>query len=335
MQTQGKQVGYGILVMAAVVIVLAGVKAASVIVVPFLLALFLAIILSPLFLWLNKKGLPQGISLSLIVLLMIVLVGTLIVLVGSSVQDFSQNLPTYETKLRHDLRNALAMLETYGMQIPKEEFMQMFAPDALMEYIARILKSLGGLLTNSFLIILTVLFMLLEISQFSKKIAKSNSQSLRSLLGVSDTVKHFVLLKSLTSAATGFIVAIGLMLFDIDYAVLWGVLAFLLNFIPNIGSIIAAVPAVVMALVQYDMTIVLAVIALYTAVNIIIGSIIEPRIMGQGLGISPLVVFLSLIFWGWLLGPVGMLLSVPLTIMVKIVLDAQDDTKWLATLLGN
>jgi len=330
-----KQVGYGMLVMAAVVIVLAGVKAASVIVVPFLLALFLAIILAPLFLWLKKKGVPQGIALLLIVILLFGSIGTLVMLIGNSVQDFSHNVPLYEEKLRTDFRNLLTALDGYNIKIPKEDIISMFATDSIMNYIAKTLKSLGGLLTNSLMIIVTVVFMLLEISQFTKKLERANSKSLYSFVAISDNIKHFILLKSMTSAATGIVITIGLKFFDIHYAVLWGVVAFLLNFIPNIGSIIAAIPAVLMAMVQYDFGTALAVTGLYVAVNVTIGSILEPRIMGEGLGISPLVVFLSLIFWGWLLGPVGMLLSVPLTIMVKIVLDANDDTKWISTLLGN
>jgi len=335
MSTSTQQVGYGILVMAGVVIVLAGIKAASVIVVPFLLALFLAIILSPLFLWFKRKGMPQGVSLLFIVLLLFGLIGTLIMLIGTSVQDFSHNVPLYEAKLQTDFKDFLSTLDGWGVKIPKEDILAIFATDSVMEYIAKTLKSLGGLLTNSFMIIVTVIFMLMEISQFTKKIEKSDSSSLRSLMDVSDNVKHFILLKSFTSAATGIIVTIALILFDIHYAILWGVVAFLLNFIPNIGSILAAIPAVLMALVQYNFSIALAVTAVYLAVNITIGSILEPRIMGKGLGLSTLVVFLSLIFWGWLLGPVGMLLSVPLTIMVKIVLNAKEDTKWIATLLGN
>ncbi len=330
-----KSVGYGMLVMAAVVIVLAGVKTASVIVVPFLLALFLAIILSPLFLWLKSKKVPQGIALLLIVLLLFLSVGTLVMLIGSSVQDFTHNVPAYEAKLRTDFRHFLGLLERYNMQIPKEDILSMFATDSIMEYIAHTLKSLGGLLTNSFMIILTVLFMLMEIGNFSKKLQNSGSLGLQSLLKVSDDIKHFILLKSLTSAATGLTITIALKFIGIDYAILWGVVAFLLNYIPNIGSILAAVPAVLMALVQFDIGTALMVAGVYLFVNILIGSILEPRIMGQGLGLSTLVVFLSLIFWGWLLGPVGMLLSVPLTIMVKIVLDAKEDTRWIATLLGN
>ena len=335
MPVNTQQVGYGILVMAAVVIILAGVKAASVIIVPFLLALFLAIILSPLFLWFKHKGVPEGIALLLIVVLLLGLIGTLVMLIGSSVQDFSHNVPLYEEKLRTDFRAFLSTLDGMGLKIPKEDILAIFATDSVMEYIAKTLKSLGGLLTNSFMIIVTVIFMLMEISQFSKKIQKSDSSSLRSLVDVSDNVKHFILLKSMTSAATGLIVTVALILFDIHYAILWGVVAFLLNFIPNIGSILAAIPAVLMAMVQYNFTTALAVAGVYLAVNVTIGSILEPRIMGKGLGLSTLVVFLSLIFWGWLLGPVGMLLSVPLTIMVKIVLNAKEDTKWIATLLGN
>jgi predicted PurR-regulated permease PerM len=143
------------------------------------------------------------------------------------------------------------------------------------------------------------------------------------------------MLKALTSSATGIAIMVFLKIFGIHYAILWGLLAFLLNFIPNIGSIIAAIPAVLMAMVQYSPIMALNIILVYLGVNILIGSIIEPRILGRGLGLSTLVVFLSLIFWGWLLGPIGMLLSVPLTIMIKIALQTQPNTRWIAILLDS
>jgi predicted PurR-regulated permease PerM len=143
-----------------------------------------------------------------------------------------------------------------------------------------------------------------------------------------------MLIKTLISVVTGIIITIFLKIVGVHYAVLWGLVAFLLNFIPSIGSIIAAVPAILMALVQFNFGTALIVAVGYVVVNILIGSIIEPRVLGRGLGLSPLIVFLSLIFWGWLLGPVGMLLSIPLTIMIKIALDTQPNTKWIATLLG-
>jgi len=328
------RVGYTILVMAAVVIVLAGIKLSSVILVPFLLALFLATILSPLFLWLKKLGLGNIFPLIIIVFLLLLVITSLAILVGSSVQDFSQNVPFYEIKLKSDLGELLETVNSWGLHIPKEDILNLFQTDSIIRYIAATLKSLGSLVTNSFMIIITIIFMLLEISQFAFKFNQTNSNSLKQLTEISDNIKHYILLKSLTSAATGIIITIILEITGIHYAILWGLLAFILNFIPNIGSIIAAVPAVLMAIIQYDFTTAAMVVIAYLVVNVLIGSIIEPKILGKGLGLSTLIVFLSLIFWGWMLGPIGMILSVPLTIMIKIALDTKEDTKWIAILLG-
>jgi predicted PurR-regulated permease PerM len=259
----------------------------------------------------------------------------LMMIVGSSLHEFSNNVPIYEEKLKGDLKSFISFLENYKIKVPKEDLMQFFATDSIVEYIAKTLKSLGSILTNSFMITLTVVFMLMELSHFQNKLKKAKFQNTDSFIKISDKIKHFIFLKSITSASTGIIIALFLSFLKIDYAILWGVLAFLLNFIPNIGSIIASIPAILMAIIQYDISIALIVAFLYLSVNIIIGSVIEPRVMGKELGLSTLIVFLSLIFWGWLLGPVGMLLSVPLTIMVKIVLDTKEDTKWISTLLGN
>ena len=336
MQAKQMNIGYTLMVLASIVIILAGIKAAAVIVVPFLLSLFLATILSPFYLWLKKLGLGELPSLFIIVLFLVLVISSMISLIGNSVQDFSQNVPHYEVKLRTDLRHMFEILDKWGLHVPKEDMLAMFHTDSVMRYIAVTLKSFGTLLTNSFAIILIVIFMLLEISQFSEKLSQTNHHNgLATLIEVSDKIKHYILLKALTSAATGIIITIFLKVIGIHYAVLWGLLAFLLNFIPNIGSILAAIPAVLMALIQYNFTTALIVAGGYLAVNVTIGSILEPRILGKGLGLSTLIVFLSLIFWGWLLGPVGMLLSVPLTVIIKIALDTQPNTQWIATLLGS
>ena len=335
MQEQHAKIGYALIVMASVVIILAGIKSAAVIIVPFLLALFLATILSPFYLWLKHKGLGQVPSLIIIVLFLLLVISSMITLIGNSVQDFSQNIPMYELKLRGDLRHMFEVMDKWGIHVPKEDILTMFHTNSVMHYIATTLRSFGSLLTNSFMIILTVTFMLMEISQFTKKLSQTNIKGLTTVTEVSDKIKHYILLKALTSAATGILITLFLKVMGIHYAVLWGLLAFLLNFIPNIGSIIAAIPAILMALVQFNFTTALIVAGGYLAVNVMIGSILEPRILGKGLGLSTLIVFLSLIFWGWLLGPVGMLLSVPLTVMIKIALDTQPDTKWIATMLGS
>jgi predicted PurR-regulated permease PerM len=179
--------------------------------------------------------------------------------------------------------------------------------------------------------------MLLESNNFTKKIefASARNGIINHIDSISTKIKEYMVLKAIISLCTGFIIWIALTLIGTDYAFLWGVLAFMLNFIPNIGSIIAAVPAVLVTLVQLGAFSSLVVAILYVVVNIVMGSIIEPKVMGKGLGLSTLVVFLSLLFWGWLLGMVGMLLSIPLTIMAKIVLDADENTRWIAVMLGS
>ncbi len=126
-----------------------------------------------------------------------------------------------------------------------------------------------------------------------------------------------------------------LVLLDVRFAFMWGLLAFALNYIPNIGSVLAAIPPILQVLVFGGLYEALVVLAGYLIVNTVFGNILEPRIMGRGLGLSTLVVFLSLIFWGWLLGPVGMLLSVPLTIIVKIALEQTSGGRSIAFLLSD
>ena len=144
-------------------------------------------------------------------------------------------------------------------------------------------------------------------------------------------------IKTATSAVTGVLVAALLFLLGVDYPVLWGLLAFLLNFVPNIGSIMAAIPPVLLAFLQPESGMATAMYTAlgFVAINCFISYAIEPRFMGQGLGLSTLVVFVSLVFWGWVLGPVGMLLSAPLTMTFKIVLSDFDDTRWIAVLMGS
>jgi predicted PurR-regulated permease PerM len=147
-------------------------------------------------------------------------------------------------------------------------------------------------------------------------------------------VKRYMVIKSLTSMATALCVWILLRVLGVDFAVLWAIMAFLLNFIPFVGSFLMMVPAVLMALLQIDLQAALLVASGYLVINTVIGSILEPRIMGRGLGISTLVVFLSLLLWGWVLGTVGVFLSVPITMTLMIALDASPQTRPIAILLG-
>ncbi len=338
MTTSFSPASRAIMVSAALVIVIAGMKYAAPLLVPFLLAVFIAVISFPLMSTLQQKGLPKGLSLTLVMLLVVCVGIGLTLLIGSSITDFSRSLPEYQQRISAEWGELIRWLNSRGISFA-DSIKEIADPAATVGLISAILKGFGGVLTNSFLIILTVVFLLIEAAGFTQKFltinkAGSSSDGEDFTHVFVDKLRSYMSMKTIISMATGIIIGVAMWLIGVDYPVLWGVLAFMLNFVPNIGSIIAAVPAVILTLVQLGFTSALLVAAVYVAVNILIGSIIEPKYMGKGLGLSTLVVFVSLVFWGWVLGPVGMLLSVPLTITVKLALDSKPETQWLGHLLG-
>jgi len=217
---------------------------------------------------------------------------------------------------------------------------QMVNAQAGIKLIQNLLTQMGNILTKGFLIYLTTIFILLEASILPGKIKAAmtnNAGAFDNMAGIADDVKKYLAMKTAISFGTGVLITVWLIMLDVKYPVVWGLTAFLLNFVPNIGSIIAAVPPCILAFLQPELGLgTLALTALgFLLVNVVIGNFIEPRLMGQRLGLSTLVVFLSLVFWGWVLGPVGMLLSVPLTMAVKIALQSHPDTRKLAILLDS
>ncbi len=324
--------------LAAVVIVIAGIKTAQPLLVPFLLAIFIAIICAGPMVWLQHRKVPTALAVLLVIAGVMFTGGLVLTLLGSSVNDFTRDLPVYQQKLRGQTVALLNYLDKFGIKVSKDLLLEHFDPGAVMQYSASMLARAGGVLTNSFLILLTVIFILFEAAGMPAKLRAAlpnadNSQDSfeRFITGV----RQYLAIKTLVSFGTGLVVAIGLSLLGVDYPLLWGLLAFLLNYIPNIGSIIAAIPAVLLTIVQLGPIQALIVVAIYLSVNIIMGNAVEPRLMGRKLNLSSLVVFISLVFWGWILGPVGMLLSVPLTMIVKIALEQSDATRWLAILLSS
>ena len=328
------QVSRSILVLAAVIIVIAGMKQSASLLVPFLLSVFIAVLSLPAMNSLERHGLGAGLSL-LVVILGVLIAGFLLsLLIGSSIDDFSRTLPGYQQSISEQKNELIEWLAGYGLALPSSIGGDILDPNAAIRLLSSIFKSFGSVLANSFLIFITVIFILLEAKSFSKKFAQISDEKSEFVEDFVNKLNGYMGIKTLTSVITGILVTLLLWILGVDNAQLWGVMAFLLNFVPNIGSIIAAVPAVLLALVQLGLGTAMLVAAGYLVINIIIGSVLEPRFMGKGLGLSTLVVFLSLVFWGWVLGPVGMLLSVPLTITVKLALDSKKETRWLGVLLG-
>lgn len=323
--------------LAAFVVIVAGMHQARSLLVPFLLSVFIAVIAAPALFYLRRHRVPTALAL-LLVILGIGLAGVLLgALIGSSVNDFATQLPDYQAKLRGQAAVLTDWMAAQGLALPEQLRTEALDPGKLMGMAARGVSSLGGLLTDTFLILITVIFILVEASSLPEKLRRAlddPENDLAYLNRASEKIKHYMAIKTATSLLTGAAVALWLQLVGVDFPVLWGTVAFLLNFVPNIGSIIAAIPAVLLALIQLGTGGALWALAGYAVINNLVGNFVEPRFMGRGLGLSPLVVFLSLIFWGWVLGTVGMFLSVPLTMAVKIALDSREETRWLAILLG-
>ena len=324
------------LALAAFIVVVAGMKAASPILVPFLLSLFLAVIAAPPMFWLRDRGLPNWLALLAVVAVIVVVGIGLGAVVGRSIGDFSRDLPLYQARLAEISTGLVNLIDSLGLEVSTENLRELLDPGRAMSLAAGVLAGLGSMLTNAFLILLTVTFMLLEAGGFAAKLhtAFPGQGALSTFADVSASINRYVGLKSLISLVTAILVVIWLSILGVDYPLLWGLLAFFFNFVPNIGSIIAAVPAVLLAIVQLGASTALLTAGGYLAVNILLGSVLEPRLLGRTLGISPLIIFLSLVFWGWVLGPVGMLLSVPLTMIAQIILSSSERTRWIAIMMG-
>lgn len=325
------------LMLASLVIILAGIKTASPVIVPFILSVFIAIICNPALTWLTAKRVPKGLAIALIISFVVLAGMWLANLVGKAVNDFSSQLPAYQAQLTEQFGGLSSQLAQYNFPVELNQLTEYFDPGAAMNVVTMIVGGFGGVMANLFLILLTVIFMMSEASSLPKKLHVALDDPDMRMAQIDQflaSVNQYLAIKTMVSMATGTIIGLVLWAMGLDYWVLWGVLAFLLNYIPNIGSIIAALPAVLLAIIQLGIGWAGGVVALYLLVNIIMGNAVEPRFLGKGLGLSTLVVFLSLIFWGWLLGTVGMLLSVPLTMILKIGLESNNSTRWLALLLG-
>jgi len=329
----------GLFSLAAFVLFIAGIRSAGSIIIPFLLACFIAIITSPIMVGLRKRGVRPAFAVVVIILSVIVALWIMVQITTSSITQFASQSETYQRQLTQITSEWLVWVESKGINVDSETFNSLFNPGRVIRVVVNTLTQfLRGLLTNTFLILVTVVFLLLELAGLPNKLRMalgSDHPSIPALNMFTQSLNRYLAIKSWISMVTGVLAFILCRLIGIDYALLWGLMAFLLNYVPNIGSILAGIPPILLALIEKGPGSGMICLIGYVCINVILGNFIEPKVMGKGLGLSTLVVWLSLIFWGWVFGPVGMLLSVPLTMVVKIAMEANPETQWIAILLGS
>ena len=319
------------------VILIWGIEQARSIVIFFLISIFISILGISAMHWLERKHIPSTIAVFIVVGSMIIIILFIGAVVGTSINKFLEALPFYQTTIIEQVISLQTLLAEKGIKINEELLFKYINVDNIMSLTAKLLTGLGTLLSNIFIILLMFTFILLESSSFLlkfKMLFNDSNKDFNKFSNFINNVKRYMVIKTIVSLITGFLIGLWLYIIGVDLPILWGFIAFALNYIPNVGSIIAAIPAILLSLVQLGAGSAIQSAVGYIVVNFSLGNIIEPRLMGRKLGLSTLVVVVSLIFWGKLLGPIGAVLSIPLTMVLKLAFENSENTHWIAVLLG-
>lgn len=366
---QRRNLGFKLLFsFACTVIVLAGMKAAQGLIVPVLLGVFLAFLTLPMAGWLQGKGLPRTMALLVAVLVDVLVLSLLALLIVSVMMDFPSSAQKYQAQFRQALMtNAGSLQDWINLQgRPLQQFMvENFRPSAEgaeevplvdLKSAAEHLLSLESflsvvnwvkevnvlpwtiaLLSKSFFALIIMIFVLFEAEDFAGKVGpirEARGPNFRRFQAIGREMQHYLAIKTLASVATGVLMGLCCWLTGVEFAFAWGLLAFIFNFIPTIGAVVSAVPPVLVALLQLGFWQSTMLALLFLAIHIAVGNLVEPMVMGRGFGISTVVVIVSVLFWGWLWGIVGMFLAVPLTMFIKRMLDGSHDFHWLAVAMS-
>lgn len=378
-----------LIVAAALVIVVAGLRAVKAIALPLVIAVFLAVLSTPLVTWLLRHRVPKLLSVAAAMLANVAVVVAMVFLVGGSVRALADSVPGYQKRLELEVRDGLEWLDRRGVRFETarlgwlEELLrrteeaaldELDEPDELpaagdeavgpgsepeataptpglidigglvdavigtvVAFITTTLRGLAEFMTMTLLIFILLVFMLFEATALPRKLQLAfgwRQQELARMTRARQEIQRYLVIKTLMSLLVGGVITGWVWLVGLEYPQLWGLIAFLLHYIPNIGAFIAAIPAVILALIVMGPGKALILALGYAVVNFVLGNFLEPHVMGRRLGLSTLVVVLSLVFWGWVWGPIGMLLSVPLTMILKIVLENTNDLRWVAQLIG-
>ncbi len=307
--------------------------------VPLFLACFLAITIQPALQWLNKF-IPRWVSAIVVTLiLLVVIVGGSSIFVADIV-GVADRSPAYAARFREMIQGITDFAAGYGVEANLADFGSGEGLSWVFGFLTDGLQSVMGVLAETVLVLFMMVFLLMEGGEFRKKIARSFTNSTSELLldsidSIVTRIQTYMVTKTLVSLVSGVTTTLFTWMLGLEFPILWGVMTFLLNFIPNIGSIIAVVPPVLVAFLQFEtLTPGLIALVVLSVVDMVMGNVVEPRVMARSLDLSTLVVFVSMIFWGWLWGRVGVVLAVPLTAAIKIICEHVEGLHAIAILLG-
>jgi AI-2 transport protein TqsA len=325
-----------LVVFACLGISVAALKLAAPILVPFVLATFLVIVTMPVMFLLRRHGVWEVPAIALTVLLDVIVLVAMLALAAGSLATLNERLPEYATLLEQQFNRLVGALEARG--IPAGVYLgpDLVDPDRVIGLIGGVVRTAISVFKLALLVGLILTFMLAEATVIPYKYQALLGGDRRARARIAEAVREvqgYLWIKTLMSAGTGLGIGVFAWLMGLDFPLLLGLLAFALNFIPNVGSLLASIPAIALALALYGPGRAAAVALGYMLVNGMFGNLLETHLLGRRMGLSPLVIVMSLIFWSWLWGPLGALLAVPLTMVVKIVMEHVPDLRWVAMLL--
>lgn len=327
-----------VLMLAGVTAVLWGLHESATILVPLITAVFITVVSLPIVRFLTDRQVPRWAAVLAAVGVDVAILAGFAGLVGGTLNEFYDEVPTYQARLTELTEQTIVWLDSFGFQIDPESMSAAVRQIGVMDLVADLFRRVWALGSWTLLVGLLVLFMLAEAGTWRHKMAyvlHRPTLDLPRFTNAAREVQTYLVVKSGLSVVTGALCGGWVAICGVDFPLLWGLLAFFLNYVPTLGMFIATVPPVLVALIQFGPGSALLLLAGYLVINFTLGNLVEPRIMGRALGLSPLVVFLSMVFWYTLWGPVGALLAVPLTMAIKILLASTEDLRWAAVLLGS
>jgi len=399
-KTRSTRKAYGsgiqvLLSMACVVLLVAGLKAASSLFIPIMLGLFLAMLSMPILNWLDRRGLPRPLAVLMTILVDLLILGGIVFLTSGVIGNFTENSVEYTEKLRNQaaefsrtMDQKIAQLEQLWSEsgengqkpesapvdnsspapetivvpevsppaegevleedgppqlVPSITFSKLFDlywdSSRILEFVGQIdvVNRFTSLASTIFFALIVMIFVLAESGGYAEKVRavlQVRGPDLRRFQSISNDIQKYLGIKTAVSLLTGVLAMLACLAFRVDFPLLWGLVAFLFNFVPAIGSILAGIPPVLLALILHGFWPATGVLACYLVINVAIGNFLEPMLLGDRFGISTVIVILSVLVWGFIWGPVGMLLAVPLTMLVKVMLDNSSDLRWISALMG-
>jgi predicted PurR-regulated permease PerM len=312
-------------------------KWASELIVPILISFMVTILLNPIVKKLQSKGIPRGVSLLVVALILIILLTLFVLFIGGEINKFISNLSNYKEQINSFLKTLPPIANRYGFHIELKEIQNLIHIQKVISFFKDMLLQFGNQFSNTILILFSSLFMIMDLAYLDVKLKSvlKSRERLKSFYELFQKIDRYFLIMAKVSLLTAIAVYFILKIYKIDYALLWATLAFLLNFIPVIGSIVAAIPPIILSLIEQQWGVSLWLVIWYLAINMVIGNIIQPAMLGKGLGLSAFSVFWSMVFWGWIFGPAGMIMSVPLTMIVQSWLMLYPQTYWIGFMLSD